>query len=256
MQSFTCDFRGCKSKPFSSKADLRRHQLAHDTKIWYSCAAENCLRKGKKGFYRADKLNDHMLAAHDNDTLCACPDNLHLERKCVGLILTRDIMAIHAEHTHGIKSLRLNLYRDCPLPKCPYRIYHAYGNGGSLDPLQEHLINKHDATGRKKFTDRIRERGYDAATGEIICPICLGKARFADHSSFHHHFFAAHFDGPATGVDESGNILPSYRHVELTGEALRSCTFVPDGVRQCRRTILSLWPKFSEHPVWEDVKFR
>jgi hypothetical protein len=266
-RSFICDSQGCKSKTFSSRTDLYRHQRAHETKIWYSCAAEDCLRKGKKGFYREDKLMDHMIAAHDNDTLFACPDNhwsRHwLRRKCGGLLFTRDIMAIHAlnGYQHSLLA-RLNEYRDCPLPKCPYRIYLGR-KGASLDPLQAHLINKHDAKGRQNLPGRIRERGYDAATGEIICPVCPREARLADHSSFYHHFFAAHFDRPATGiyafgVDVSVDIPPYTKPLyhEPIRSALKSCTFVPDEVRQSRRTILSLWPNFEGHPVWEDVKCR
>jgi hypothetical protein len=259
-RSFTCDSQGCKSKTFSSRTDLYRHQQAHETNIWYSCAAEDCLRKGKKGFYREDKLIDHMIAAHDNDTLFACPDN-HLSRhglrrKCGGLLFTRDIMAIHALDGYQHRSLaRLNEYRDCPLPKCPYRIYLGR-QGASLDPLQAHLINKHDAKGRQNFTGRIRERGYDAATGEIICPLCPGETRLADHSSFYHHFFVAHFDGPVMSVDASDNIPACLknRYGKAGWNGFAGCTSVSDGVRQCRRTILSLWPNFADYPVWEDVK--
>jgi hypothetical protein len=252
--SFTCDFQGCKSKTFSSKADLRRHKLTHDTKTWYSCAAKDCSRKGKKGFYREDKCVDHMIAAHDNDTLYACPDDHYGRAKCGGAILTRDVIAVHAKGTDRTLS-HLNEYRDCPLPKCPYRIYLGR-KGKSLDAFQAHLIGDHEAKGRENFARCIRERGYDAVTGDIICPACPGDARFADHSSFYHHFFADHFHGPATGINASNNIPPClvFGQGYISIIALESCTFVPVEVRQCRRTILSLWPIFKFYPVWEDIK--
>jgi hypothetical protein len=254
--SFTCDSQGCELKTFSSKGDLNRHRRSHDTKIWYACAAKDCSRKGKKGFYRKDKCLDHIIAAHDNDTLFVCPDN-HFSsgKKCGGVLLTRDIFALHEIRSFHI----LNAYRDCPLPKCPYRIYLGR-KGKSLDAFQAHLISHHDAKGRENFAGCIRERGYDAATGEIICPVCPGDARFADHSSFYHHFFAAHFHGPATGISASDNISTfssqyyNYEQERLLRNAFESCTFVPVEVRQCRRTILSLWPIFKFYPVWEDIE--
>jgi hypothetical protein len=248
--SFTCDFQGCKSKT-SSFSDLRRHELTHDTKTWYSCAAKDCSRKGKKGFYRKDKCIDHMIAAHDNDTLFTCQNDHYYGNKCEGVLLTRDMMALH----RPISFHKFNGYRDCPLPKCPYRIYLGR-EGKSLDAFQAHLISDHDAKGRENFAGCIRERGYDAATGEIICPACLGEARFSDHSSFYHHFLAAHFHGPATGIAASDNIPPCYVSSQKNPawKALRSCTFVPDEVRQWRRRILSLWPIFKYYPVWEDIE--
>jgi hypothetical protein len=37
---------------------------------------------------------------------------------------------------------------------------------------------------------------------------------------------------------------------------LPQCTWIPDEVRLYRRQILSLWPSFSEYPVWDDIQCR
>lgn len=255
--TFKCDWIGCKSKPCRTVYDLRRHKLIHDdTKERYSCMAHDCPRKGNKGFYRADKLTDHILAAHDSDTLFTCPDE-HYRVSCGGMVYSRDLMPLHIGYSNRTETIRcmrrMNEYRDCPLPKCPYRIYLRRGDR-SLDPLQRHLLEHHDSKGRSNFAGRILERGYDATTGEIVCPVCLERGKFSDHSKFYHHFFEAHYHGPPVKVDATTTISPLSGWGNGDTETLRACTLVPDEVRQCRRTTLSLWPHFENYPVWDDVK--
>ncbi|KAF2790726.1 hypothetical protein K505DRAFT_377320 [Melanomma pulvis-pyrius CBS 109.77] len=250
--TFKCDFRGCKSKPCATAGDLRRHKRKHDdTKERYSCMAHDCPRKGKNGFYREDKLTDHIIAAHDNDTLFTCPDQ-HYSSNCSGKVYSRDIMALHYQASVWGRNCmtKVNGYRDCPLPKCPYRIYLARRDR-SLDPLQRHLVEHHDSKGRANFAGRILGRGYDAMTGEIVCPVCLEKANFSDHSKFYHHFFEAHYQGPPIEI-EATTTISSYR--DPVWSLILPGTFVSGEVRQCRRTILSLWPDFKFYPVWDDVE--
>jgi hypothetical protein len=45
----------------------------HTRKETLDCPAVNCKYRGTKAFYRPDKLNAHVHAAHDKETLFACP---------------------------------------------------------------------------------------------------------------------------------------------------------------------------------------
>ncbi|KAL9631502.1 MAG: hypothetical protein Q9204_004202 [Flavoplaca sp. TL-2023a] len=59
-----CGIEGC-NKAFVRKADLSRHLESHKSgPRTYECPADKCPRKQTKGFWRMDKLKDHMERKH------------------------------------------------------------------------------------------------------------------------------------------------------------------------------------------------
>ncbi|KAI4179836.1 MAG: hypothetical protein L6R41_007609 [Letrouitia leprolyta] len=61
---FTCKAEDC-NKAFIRKGDLARHSKSHQTgPKTYDCFVEQCRRKGYKGFWRLDKLKDHLDCKH------------------------------------------------------------------------------------------------------------------------------------------------------------------------------------------------
>jgi hypothetical protein len=237
--TFSCSAKGCTAKPFKRRAELQRHELKHKPdRQAYPCTAVGCNRIGARAFYREDKLKDHMLAGHDENTLFACSSAAN--RLCK-IVLPRDVMGIHSWPNS------LNNFRVCPIPRCSFRVYTRWKTS-PLDDLQNHLRAKHDAKGRANCSDLISAKGYLPATVDVVCPMCCEQATFRTHVEFYRHFSKYHFHGPAEIEDIDFNDQWEFKL------QLRRCTFVPDEVRQHRRTILSLCPAFDAYPVWEDVK--
>ncbi|KAF2134131.1 hypothetical protein P153DRAFT_363116 [Dothidotthia symphoricarpi CBS 119687] len=241
---FLCGFESCKSKPFKRRAELHRHELKHGKKPDFPCMAQGCKRGGNKGFHRKDKLVDHMLHGHDEDTLFKC------EEPGCNVELTRDVLPIHVHWGNIYASLKY--WRKCPMPRCPFKVF---AERKSLDTLQNHLLEKHDVNGRANFAKVIAERGYDFNTCRIKCPICPHDNQFAIHADFYAHFMRHHFDGPVCALDEDASCLKNCggRNANFR---LSRCTSVPDEVREHRRKLLSLWPDFAIYPVWDDLKCR
>ncbi|KAL8837356.1 MAG: hypothetical protein Q9176_005774 [Flavoplaca citrina] len=62
--SHVCDIEGC-DKAFVRKGDLSRHLKSHKSgPRTHDCLADKCPRKQMKGFWRMDKLKDHMARKH------------------------------------------------------------------------------------------------------------------------------------------------------------------------------------------------
>ena len=56
------------NKAFKWVGDLQRHRKTHQIGAKdYDCPATGCARKGLRGFWRSDKLRDHLLAKHGID---------------------------------------------------------------------------------------------------------------------------------------------------------------------------------------------
>ncbi|KAH7077337.1 hypothetical protein FB567DRAFT_535056 [Paraphoma chrysanthemicola] len=241
--NLTCDFDGCSSGPFKRRGELTRHKKTHGTQRMFSCTAKDCNRIGSQGFVRKDKRNDHILAGHNDETTFICS-------RC-SLRLPRDLMGVHGYDGHGIKS-----YRTCPLPRCSFKV-NVWGDA-RLDKLTVHLKEKHELKQRNNFAILLRQSGYDAQTCGVVCPICPGIGYFLKHEDFYEHFMQAHFHGTAcrqmkwdknhsaTCTHDCFWRKPEYR--------LPTCTFIPDEVEQHRRTILRVWPDFTCHPVWDDIR--
>ncbi|KAI4261967.1 MAG: hypothetical protein L6R42_002845 [Xanthoria sp. 1 TBL-2021] len=62
--TYKCGVEDC-DKAFVRKGDLSRHLKSHKSgPRTHNCLADRCPRKGLKGFWRADKLKDHMDRKH------------------------------------------------------------------------------------------------------------------------------------------------------------------------------------------------
>jgi DNA-directed RNA polymerase subunit RPC12/RpoP len=222
---FVCDVAGCGAGPYKQRGSLTRHSKKHNAQQLYECSAVDCVRIGRDGFIRKDKMIDHMLAGHDEESPFRC--------STCGGNFPRDIVAAHVAHTDSLYSL--SDYRTCPLPRCSHKVLVYVGLTNlftRLKDLQHHLGKKHDLNARIHYTNLLEQRGYDARTCEVVCPVCPSKCRFPGHVEFTTHF----------------------KQVHLDGKGRWNCRSVPDEVRQARHTILRIWPEFKYYPVWEDIK--
>ncbi|KUJ15785.1 uncharacterized protein LY89DRAFT_544911, partial [Mollisia scopiformis] len=59
---FVCPHANC-GIDFARIGDLHRHQRAHSDPT-HPCNVNGCIRKGRRAFYRHDKLLDHMRKKH------------------------------------------------------------------------------------------------------------------------------------------------------------------------------------------------
>ncbi|KAF1950428.1 hypothetical protein CC80DRAFT_539671 [Byssothecium circinans] len=251
-RSFICDFKGCKSKSFTRIQDLNRHKKVHDPeKRQFSCPALGCHRVGRDAFYRLDKLKAHILDGHDLETNLRCESTRIGQYGGCGVTLTRDLMAIHAStaefNSHGKVCEQYRFFRfvrDCPIPKCSFRTKEP----DELNSMQAH-IRQHSPKSRKSYSERISARGYDAASGDVICHVCPEKPHFSEHQTFYLHFIEHHYTGTNFELLKKHGLLGVWI-------LLSECTCVPPEVRQHRRTLLSLWPEFEYYPVWEDIRVR
>lgn len=231
---FFCDHPDCR-KAFKRKGDLTRHQKLHRGERSFTCTAQEC----RYSFTRKDKLVDHMRRGHDVDTLFTCP--------MVGcnIALTRDILNLHCLADY----IKMGGYRQCPLPKCNFRT-----RVSALDALQRHSIERHDLKGRQRFAIILADHGYDYEFADVVCPVCPEGTVFGTHGEFQDHFLIHHCQHPSR--------LPEYELCNPTAESaelylfnfIRECEAASDEIREHRRTILSLWPKFQCHPVWNDIR--
>jgi hypothetical protein len=227
--AFSCDFRGC-VKIYKRKGDLKRHQKKHDDKERFLCTAQGCTRK----FTRNDKRTDHMRRGHDEDTLFAC------SKPGCHTVLTRDLLSLHDTSMFG----HIASYRHCPLPKCGFHCH-----ASSLEELQQHLMEKHEARGRKKSAHILADSGYDHRSAGVLCPICPVSNIFEKHVCFVEHFRTDHCQDPSTESVVAVGEWDDLRRVYLEG-----CEVFPNEVFERRRTVLRLWPGFKYHPLWDDLR--
>jgi len=179
----TCDLEDCRAGPYKRWADLERHQRKHSSQYRFECSAQYCKFTSARAFPRKDKLREHILAGHDDDTILKCPD----DHECV-VHITRDYLALHGETFSGLQK-----FRKCPIPKCSFKLNAARQ---SLDLLLQHLLEKHDARGRAKVAALLSQRGYDHATLQIMCPVCTDDlSLFEDYVDFYQHFLLNHTIG-------------------------------------------------------------
>jgi hypothetical protein len=225
-QHFVCEVEGCGAGPYKQRGSLTRHSKKHIAQQLYECPAIGCVRIGRSGFTRKDKLVDHMLAGHDEESPFKC--------SICGGNFPRDIFAVHVNPSGPL--YWLSAYRTCPLPRCSHKVNVYPGSPGlhtNLKKLQHHLGEKHDLNARIHYTNLLEQRGYDARTREVVCPVCPSRCRFPGHVEFATHFKQVHL---------GGNYSWKYGSV-------------PDEVRQVRHTILRIWPGFLIRlAVWEDIK--
>lgn len=66
-EKWVCLHPNC-DKVYSRIGDLRRHYLTHRTgPKGFDCPWNGCVRKGLNGFWRSDKLRDHLICKHGVD---------------------------------------------------------------------------------------------------------------------------------------------------------------------------------------------
>lgn len=242
IPAFYCDFSGCKrgSFPYKHKGDLNRHKKkSHKCERHFRCAALEC----NYSFTREDKLRDHIRAGHDDETLFAC-----LEQDCQAL-LTRDLLIVHKGTRLSRGSDTMSTVRQCPLPKCSFRV--RFGRFArvfpALDALQQHLLDCHDVKGRKRLAPLLEERGYHYESANVVCSVCPEFSDFETHEDFRVHFLLNHCLHP--NMPTEGQLRAGERFWWGLCE-----TAGIDKLREHRRTVLSLFPDFRSHPVWEDIE--
>jgi hypothetical protein len=226
---FTCDVDGCTSKTFKRRGDLTRHSKTHGSQRRHDCPALHCDRTGKRGFTRRDKLTDHILAGHDDDTMFACP-TCHKS-------LSRDLFSIHK----WFQFWGHQYYRTCPLPRCSFKLNVSDFSKFAMDDLQVHLL-EHDLKHRLSFANLLEQRGYDARTCKVVCPICPTNSLFSDCEEVSHHFMQTHFHRSACGWHADASCGTDC-YGRTVFDCWWKCTSIPNEVRQHRRTILRIWPK-------------
>ena len=275
--SLSCDFKGCGAGPFKRYPDLERHQRNHSSKYRFECPAQGCRFIGEKAFPRKDKLREHILAGHNDETVFNCPDRL----ECVASI-TQDCLPLHSQSFGGLQK-----FRKCPLPRCSFKLN---AERQSMDLLQQHLADKHDTQGRAKYSESLTQRGYDHATLEIVCPVCSNASRFKYHTDFYDHFLTTRLPGTLICLDcaEHGSVPKldqggdDWWHCRVHSkpavttpprEALHALSgrygnrMVRDAFntgghlrlehvprQEHCRSLLSLWPDFMAHPLCNAFK--
>lgn len=265
----SCHFEGCNAGPYNRPADLRRHRLKHSASYRFKCPAQDCKFKGSRGFLRPDKLREHILAGHtEDDTFESWVS-----------VVTRDCLSLQTDSMfHGLQK-----YRTCPMPRCQFKVNAAHA---SMDLLQQHLLQKHDAQGRANFAQLLLRRGYDHATSRVVCPVCADMTLFNTHADFYWHFLTTHKFNNDTcwecgGLDHSicwfaagpgwwscrqyptENVtLNDWRHANLSSSRaygnleIERLFELPatSGIERApglehMRTLLRLWPDFKFHPL-------
>jgi hypothetical protein len=259
---FHCNFSGCTSRPFKRRGDLKRHRLGHTSEIQWSCPAEDCSRTGSNGFERLDKLMDHVLGGHKRETHFRCPVGGEGSCGMPHQTFPRDLAAIHAHIHHDQVSKilhRSNGHRDCPILRCPFRINTF--KESTLDGFQLHLVTEHSPRVRADHTSLIGSRGYDAATGNVVCPICTKHFQYPGHFAFYCHLFDVHLHVPVLWEASKRDINSdrSFNHIASMGRRsihihLMMRGYATKEIHQHQRTILSLWPLFEAYSVFDKIR--
>jgi len=175
-------------------------------------------------------------------------------------------MFLHKESYRWAGSDATYQHRQCPLPKCSFLVRFRHWrlelDLPELDALQQHLLDSHDAEGRKRFASLLAHRGYHYETADVLCPVCPEINVFKTHAELKTHIVGSHFGcfrqtnaGEWTPYKSEGFFGEAfwYRDANVPG-GWRVYKASPSELHEHRRTILSLWPVFSEFPVWADIK--
>lgn len=204
--SLKCNFPACRSKTtFNREHDLRRHMDKHVPRQTFDCPAVNCKYRGRKAFYRSDKLIAHLNAGHDEETLFACPVPGCLSNS---VLLSRAMLALHMRNHYLPRSYPGEKYRNalsicdenrtCPVETCSQklvrnlpqarleRIYPSLARGRVLQKIQEHVL-QHSEAERIASSTEIAALGFDPLNGYVICPLPSCGMTLPDISAFRLH---------------------------------------------------------------------
>lgn len=285
---FRCDFPGCRSKTaFKRKPDLQRHMRKHTRKVTFDCPAVNCKYRGRKAFYRPDKLTAHVNAAHDEETLFACPIEGCLSHRT---LLSRVLLGLHMRNHEMLPEPYYGYFqalqgcgqkRICPVGKCGKNLM-RWRNHLWWDFRQEHIL-QHTEAERTAFGIEVAAAGFDPVNGYVICPIPNCPERLPHLDAFHHHLIGHtvadpdHFDAwknvarwyPLSSdakncfpwetwyfMDEpSGLVCPTCGEQVRQGRNTHQLDLLkdPEEFKGCREQILRLCPRFASHPIFDDV---
>jgi hypothetical protein len=249
----------------------------HTRKETFDCPAVNCKYRGTKAFYRSDKLKAHVNAAHDEQTLFACPVAGCLSARAP---LSGAILAVHIRnHDNGscepywdyFKALEdCGGSRTCPIGSCLKKL--------CRDSLQEHVL-QHTEAERTAFRTEIAAAGLDHRNGYIICPVPSCQIRLPHLPAFRDHFIDHIASNPnhlRTWMDkvsslvrgdphpwqewwaEGGNfgsVCPTCGEVTIGGRSTHQLDLLKDlkGLHGCKEQILQLYPGFGSNPIFDDV---
>ncbi|KAL8991824.1 MAG: hypothetical protein Q9169_007619 [Polycauliona sp. 2 TL-2023] len=107
-----CGVKDCE-KSFVRKGDLVRHLKSHNSgPRTHSCLADSCRRKGIKGFWRLDKLKDHMERKHPEIEIerWTATDAWYLEMR----VEMRGYRDVEKREEHEAAMLSKGYKPDCP----------------------------------------------------------------------------------------------------------------------------------------------
>lgn len=238
-----CLFPGC-GKSYGRKPDLRRHAKSHDiVAVRFTCPAQYCRMK----FTRLDKLRDHMLGGHEDDTLFCCT-----KRDC-SMLLTRDLYANHTEWSYpGFDNTGGSMLwaRTCPMPQCGFRIGSLRHCKHDLDGLRLHLLEEHDNKGRMSCATVLEQKGFQFDTGNYNCSLCPQIVSFTTQKEFARHFYHTHLGDCKINHTTDPDAICSLYFGSRIGTGVTS-----DAIRRHRRTLLFVLPELGWlSGLWEDIK--
>lgn len=106
--AFACEIEDC-DKTFSRKGDMERHSLSHESgPRAHDCLARRCRRKGTNGFWRLDKLKDHMDCKHPETEI----ERWYYARDSYRQGGGYRVLAKRGEHEEYMRSLGYLLYKN------------------------------------------------------------------------------------------------------------------------------------------------
>lgn len=249
-----CRYRGT----FNRVYDLNRHMKKHTNASAYKCVVINCDR----GFYRQDKLTQHIQVDHGLDELAACPVS-DCGFNCLELALLRIHVSSHQQAE--IRYLRWRDYREdhCPINGCKQLVY--------FREMQEHF-KEHKASDLRQSRDALTKAGYDNTSFGVVCPICQEK--YTDSWAFEDHLVAhlvtnlEHYSSIFRQLDRGMHRYPWESWYSPWTGRCQVCDEVmdhehqhhktlladPDDIIPYRLAILKLLPDFYKHPVFDDIR--
>lgn len=286
-EELSCTFPGCTRKEaFRRKFELNRHMKKHTRNISYGCPIAACNRRGLRAFYRDDKLRAHIQSVHEDFEQSLCPVS-----SCGQGPLQYDLLRVHlsahraydAPETSALR-YAVSSYeerRRCPVEKC--RVGRSRWMPSYKIPGPRGHLMLHDEGERQEQRASIASKGYDAASGSLICPIC--KHLCPKELDFRRHLGDTHMtvteharlyvDAIRSRMGENDGqwcIWDNIRYSVKETAQCPACQFIPDwhsndqplnhpglitpteGLYTHRREILCIFPDFHRHPVFDDVR--
>ena len=163
---------------------------SHASTRQFTCHAVGCKSRGIKGFYRLDKLDQHIRVNHDANTLWICPDpdcttEPKSSKELISHIKPR-LSDFTNQSLHHKILLRVSIpvLYNCPFTDCPIlTLFPSIRQEGRdiESQLEEHLHLEHCCKNARGFSKVLlsKELGYpDTWSHERlkeehgICPIC------------------------------------------------------------------------------------